>query len=124
MAEIDDAVEIIEEAEQGIDAEAEGLDGEALAEVEAESDEAEEASKELGSVVKSLKEMGNLTLSFVKFVVKNAAIGAIMFGVTVALKKLMVQQPNNEECRRKFDKIRSISNFIKSASVSSQKVCN
>ena len=123
MAELfEDALEVIEESEDGIEAETEGLEGEELEEVEEEAAEASSASKTLGNVVEGLKSVGDLTMSFVKFVVKNAAIGAVLYGVTVVLKKLTAKDPSNKGAQQKYNKVKKISEFITSETKKSKEV--
>ena len=71
-----------------------------------------------------MKTLGNLTLDFTKFVVKNAAIGAILFGVNVVLQKLTATRPHDQAARQEKKKIESISQFIKSESQLTKKVNN
>ena len=119
--------EIFEEAEGAIEgeteaAEAEGIEGEEMEEIEAEAAEASKASKVLGEVVKGLNTLGDLSLPFIKFVMKNAATGAIFFGVTVLLKKIMTKQPSDKKAQHKYKKIKAISQCIQSATELSKKV--
>ena len=120
----EEAVEIIEEAEEAIGNEAEaaeeaGLDEEELEEVEREVAEVQENVSKLGKVVEYLKslEIPQTLLKFTKFVVKNAAIGAIFYGVTVALTKL--SQPSSsgssgssQAAKTKYNKINALSNLV------------
>ena len=125
MAMVEEAVEVVEEATEGIEgaaADAEGLGEAEAAEVEAEAAEAQADVSTLGKVVEGLKSLGDLTLTFTKFVVKNAAIGAILYGVTVALKKMTVQPSASAQEKQKYKKIKSVSKFITSASDMSKKV--
>ena len=124
---MEEAGEIIDEAIEGMGEEAdaaaeEGLDAEEVAEVEAEAQEASAASRALGEVVEGLKALGNFAGPFIKFVVKNVAIGAIFYGVTVALKKLTAKEPGNQQAKQQFNKIKSVSDFIRAASDLSKKV--
>lgn len=117
--------EIIEEAVDGIGDEAadlEGLGEEEAAEVEAEAAEAREAATTLDKVVDGLKTLGDLTWTFTKFVVKNAAVGAIFYGVTVALKKMTEKPSGGSQAEQKYKKIKAISTFITSSSELSKKV--
>jgi hypothetical protein len=130
----EEAVEIIEEAEEAIGNEAEaaeeaGLDEEELEEVEREVAEVQENVSKLGKVVEYLKslEIPQTLLKFTKFVVKNAAIGAIFYGVTVALTKL--SQPSSsgssgssQAAKTKYNKINALSNLIQAITDISQTV--
>ncbi len=125
MAEFEEIAEIIEEAGEGIEdeaADAEGIEGDDLVELEVEAAEAAEASATLGRVVEGLKALGDLTLSLVKFVGKTAAVGAIFYGVTVALKKLTARAPTDQGAKQKYAKIKKVSQFITSASDLTKKV--
>ncbi|XP_022100804.1 uncharacterized protein LOC110984689 [Acanthaster planci] len=122
----EEAIEVIEAAEEAIGNEAEaaeeaGLDEEELEEVEKEVAEVKENVSKLGKVAEYLKslEIPQTLLKFTKFVVKNAAVGAIFYGVTVALTKL--SQPSSsggsssggsQAAKTKYNKINALSSLI------------
>lgn len=115
--------EVIGEAAEGIEgeaADAAGLGKEAAAEVTQEAAEATEATSKLGKVVEYFKGLkwGELAWTFSKFVMKNAAIGAIFYGTTVALKKIFATSPQGArgQSEQKYKKIKAISAFITSSS--------
>ncbi|XP_072047690.1 uncharacterized protein [Amphiura filiformis] len=93
MAEIEGAFEIIEEAEEGFEdagEEVEDMTEEEKAEFE---EEVEEAKKDVGELKKDAKKFKDLlntesTKKFAIFVAKNIAVGAILYGVNLALSKL------------------------------------
>lgn len=96
MAEFEEVFEVIEEAEGGIADEGEeageDMDPEEKAEFEAEVADATKEVDELSSTAKFFKKLmeGSFKAlqSFVKFAVKNAAVGAILYYVNVGLSKL------------------------------------
>lgn len=89
MAGLEEALELLDESEEGIEAEADG-EAEASEEMASEVKEASESVSKLRRSVDALKELNvpQVLKSFTKFIVKNAAIGAVLFGVNVALHKL------------------------------------
>lgn len=123
----EEIADIIDEASQGIEDEAadtEGLSEEEVTELQEEAAAAQEATTQLGNVVEGLKKLGDLTLAFTKFVMQNAAIGAIFYGVTIALKKLTARSSGADAAaaQQKYEKIKAISGFITSSSDMSHEV--
>lgn len=123
MAEIfEELGEIIDEAESGIteegeEAEEAGISEEELEEVEAEVAEARESVSTLRSVVDTLKSLDipQVLKDFTIFVGKNAAIGAIFFGVTVLLKKLTAgsgSRTDKQAAQQKLKKTNALSTII------------
>ena len=127
MAEIEAIGDLIEGVEGDIEGEAadigEEIGEEEAAELEAEVAEAQQATSTLSKVVDGLKKLGNLTWKFTKFIAETAATGAIFFGVTIALKKLMATSSGGDPAaQQKYKKIKAVSEFITSASELSKKV--
>ncbi len=92
-------------------------------EVEEEVKEAKENVKELSGITKALKELNipQLLKNFGIFVVKQLTIGAIFYGVTVALKKLTAGGGSDSAAnKQKLAKTKALSTMIKDLSTSSK----
>ncbi len=119
MAEFEEIFEVLGEAEDGIaeeGEEAEELDPEESEELEEEVAEATESVSRLRSVADALRELSvsGVLKKFTVFIVKNAAIGAVCFGVNVVLKKLFVTGSggNKKAIGQKLAKTKAISALI------------
>ena len=114
MAAFEEAIEIAEEAEAEIEGDAaEGeLEEEELEEIKI----AKENVDKLKSALNSLKEIewGTVVQQVVKFVVKNMAIGAILWAVNSGLSKLISQSSGiqKEELQKKQKKNKALSQLI------------
>ncbi|KAF4081770.1 hypothetical protein AMELA_G00164850 [Ameiurus melas] len=115
MAEVEifEAVEeAIEEAEEGI----EELPEEAQEELKEEIVEAREAIQELSTTQNKfqefLKSVGNCVVEVTKFTLKNVAIGAILWGVNVALNKLLPHPDQKESKTRMRNVIKALQDVI------------
>jgi hypothetical protein len=120
----EEAIEIIEMAEVAIDNEVEeldmaGFDDVDLDDVKEEVAEVRDNVSKLGQMVEYLKslEIPQTLRKFTTFVVKNAAIGAITYGVNAALKRL--SQPSSssssgdsQAAKTKYNKINALSNLV------------
>ena len=109
MAEFEEIEEIIDDAVNGIDDEA--AEGDELGEEERHEleEEAAEAAQAGRALVKALNKLGDFTVSFLKYVAKEAAVGAVFYGVSVLLKKLLEKNP---AAQQQYKKIKAISEFI------------
>ena len=127
----EEAIEVIEEVEEGINAEAEaaaedGLSAEEVEELEAEAAAARENVSTLGKVVDFMKslEIPETLKTFGKFVVKNAAIGAIFFGVNLALSKLVKvdgqKGGDSKAAKAKYAKMTALSTLLDDISKTSK----
>ena len=118
ISEVEESMEETEESDEILEEEKE--------ELEREVEETKESTSKLKETVDSLKELGdNPVVAFGKFIVKIAAIGAIFYGVTVGLKKLTAVIEGGGDApakKQKASKIKSISQFITSASELSKEV--
>lgn len=125
MAEFEEIFEIIEEAEDGMSEEAEEAE-EAMTPEEREefNEEVAQATKDVETLkvdAQTFKDIMSSTLEVLKsfgiFVVKNVAIGAIFFGVNVALSKLVklsTDKDKKESYQRKLAVVKAITSLIKS----------
>ena len=97
MAEIEEAVDIVEEV--GEEVAEESAEAAAEEEIAEEVAEASENVGKLRSAINTLKEInwGQVVKTFVKFVAKNVAIGAILWGVTVLLNKALKKSSGGEK---------------------------
>ncbi|KAF5890381.1 uncharacterized protein DAT39_019901, partial [Clarias magur] len=124
MAEFEEIAEVIEEgieeAEEGI----EELSAEERAEVEAEIAETRTVVEELSTTQSKLQEflssLKSWSIGVIKFTAKNIAIGAILWGVNVALNKLL---PHAQETKTRMRAvIKALSDVIKAECTMNQKV--
>ena len=129
MAEFEEIAEVLDEAEDGIAEEAEeaeDLDPEEKEELEKDVAEAKESVSRLRQVVDAMKEISvtQVLKSFSVFVAKNAAIGAVFYGVTVALKKIFGSSESGSsasaDAEQKLAKTQAISTLITDESTISQ----
>ena len=123
----EEIADIIEEAGQGIEdeaAETEGLSEEEISELQDEAAEAREATNKLGKVVDFLKTLKNPALNFIKFTMQQAAIGAVFYGVGIALKKTTARSSGAEAeaAKQKYEKVKAVSVFITATSDLSKEV--
>lgn len=119
-------MEFFEEADEILSFSEESITdaGEEDALLDSESDvvaEATEGTSRLSQVLEGLKKLGNLGLDFTKFVVKITAVGAIFYGVTVAMKKLTAAISgeaggDSAATKQKATKIKAMSQFLTSSS--------
>ena len=129
MAEFEESLDIIEEAE-------EGLDGATEEEAEMTEEEAEEFKEEIAEAKENVTEMASDAKEFSKFakfteaiksfglfLVKTAAIGSIFFGVNVLLSKLVKRaQGDKESNKKKRAVVNAITALIQSESGKSKKL--
>ncbi|XP_051813333.1 uncharacterized protein LOC110945682 [Acanthochromis polyacanthus] len=118
MAEIEEAIEIAEECVEGAEEEAEGMSEEIKEEIEAEVAEARSEVAEFSKVAEALKTLAHLAETYIpkiaKFILKNAAIGAILWGVNVALNKIFIQHPEQRaDVEKKRAAIKALTTVIK-----------
>lgn len=118
MAEIEEIIEGIEECIEGAEEEAEGLSEEIQEEIEAEVAEARAEVAEFSKVAETLKALADLATTYIpkiaKFILKNGAIGAILWGVNVALNKLFIHHPEQrEDVKKKRAAIKALATVIK-----------
>ena len=118
MADIEEALEIGDDVDAEIQNEVgdEELD-------DAEKEKIEEVKENVGklrSALNSLKEFewGQAVKDFVKFVVKNAAVGAILWGVMIALNKAISKSSGTEKTtnQKKQKKIQALAQLISDVS--------
>ncbi|XP_064652194.1 uncharacterized protein LOC135502923 isoform X2 [Lineus longissimus] len=126
MAEFEEVFEVFEEAESGIAEEGEameGLDAEEMEELQEEANVARQNVSTLRSVVDYIKDLNipGALKAFTKFVVKNAAVGAIFYGVTVLLSKLAKQSKGSKAAQAKYEKTYALSTLIDDMTKTSQK---
>lgn len=128
---IEETGELIAEVDEGIDAEAAGEAGEAGEAEEAfkaEVAEARENVSMLGKAVDAFKELSlpQVLKSFTVFVGKNAAIGAILFGVNVLLQKLTSKATGGEkpDLKKKQQKVKAVAQLVSDVSKLLQKLSN
>ena len=121
MAEFAEAGAIIDDAGEGIGGETENgaedeLSEEDQEELEEEVTEAKENVSKLSKVVKSIRELDipAVLKKFSMFVIQQAAIGAVLFGVNIALKKIFSSSSGTEkqQAAEKLKKINSLSTLI------------
>ncbi|XP_033898449.2 uncharacterized protein LOC117425562 [Acipenser ruthenus] len=126
MAEIEDIFEGVEEAIDGADDDIEDLSEEAQEEIKAEVAEARAEVAELSKVSETLKTLLQyVTTSIPKivgFVVKNLAIGAILWGVNVVLNKLLPDKQQSKDVQRKRAVIKALTAIIKNETGLSEKL--
>ncbi|KAL7829137.1 hypothetical protein AOLI_G00300220 [Acnodon oligacanthus] len=130
MAEIEEIIEgveeAIEEAEEGLDE----LPEEVQEELQGEIAEAQEGVSALSEAQKALKALiGTASKLFtvaIKFTLTNVAVGAILWGVNVALSKLLPQgdKQKQEVKRRQQAVIKALIAVIKTETDISQKTVN
>ncbi|XP_022100788.1 uncharacterized protein LOC110984681 [Acanthaster planci] len=131
----EEVIDVITDAEEAIDDEAAsaedaGLDEEELENVEKEVAEVKESVSALGKVADYLKNLDvPLTLQkFTQFVIKNAAVGAILYGVNVALTKLKAKLSSgssstaSQAAKAQYNKINALSSLINELTQTSQTV--
>lgn len=123
MAELEAIGELIDEVDGGIEEEGEEAgeeeSGEEKEEIEEEVKEARESVGTLRKVVGELKELltGATLKKLVWFVVKNVAIGAILYGVTVVLKKMgAAKGTGSHKAQKQHQKISALSGIVKDLS--------
>ncbi len=119
MAEFDEALGLMGDADEGIDGEVKDddeLTEEEKEELEKEAKEASENIDKLEKVVSKLKELDipQMLRKFTVFIVEQAAIGAIFYGVSILLKKLTGGGGGNTEAnRKKLAKTKALSTLLK-----------
>ena len=118
MAEIEEAEEIIDDVDEEMDDDAKEkkVEKEADEEEKEKIKEAKEKVGKLRSTLNSLKEIewGTVVKDFVKFVIKNVAVGAILWGVMVALNKIISKSSGTEKTtnQKKQKKIQALAQLI------------
>ncbi len=119
MAEFEEAAELLGEADEGVDgeaADADELPEEEREEFEEEAKEASENVEELGGITKKLKDLDipQLLKKFAVFVVEQAAIGAIFYGISLVLKKLTSSGGGGDSAanKQKLAKTKALSALI------------
>ncbi len=120
MAEIfEEAGELLGDADEGIEgeaADADELPEEEREEFEEEAKEASENVDKLKEVTSKLKELDipQMLKKFAKFIVEQAAIGAIFYGVSMVLKKLTASggSGNTEANKKKLAQSKALSALI------------
>lgn len=115
MAELEEIGELTDEVDGGIEEEGEEADKETKEEVEA----ARESVSTLRNVVDELKELltGPTMKKIALFVGKNVAIGVILYGVTVVLKKMEgAKGTGNRQAQKQHQKISALSGIVKDMS--------
>ncbi len=121
MAEIfGEAEEIFFDADEGIEGEVADdgeLTEEEKEELEEEAKEASENIDKLKNVVSKLKELDvpQMLRKFTKFIVQQAAIGAIFYGISILLKKLTASggAGNTDANKKKLAKTKALSTLLK-----------
>lgn len=123
MAEIEEIIDGVEEAIEGAEEGIEELPEEIQEEIEAEVAEARTEVAEFSKVAETLKTfLEFVTTSIPKvagFVMKNVAIGAILWGVNVSLNKLLPH--GGSDVKKKRDAIKALTTVIKTENDLSQK---
>ena len=116
MAEEEAAMDIIDDVDDEMADEADEADEEADEEVKEKIEQAKEEVGKLKSALNSLKEIewGQVVKDFVKFVIKNVAVGAILWGVMVALNKIISKSSGTEKTtnQKKQKKIQALAQLI------------
>ena len=114
MAEIEEVLEMTEEAEAEIAEEAEegALEEEEVAEIE----EAKENVGKLKSALNALKEIewGQVVKQVTKLVAENVAVGAVLWAVSTGLNKLTSKSSSSKKTanRKKQKKIKALAQLI------------
>lgn len=126
MAEIEEVIEVFEDADEGIGDEAEGDDvpEDEREEFEEEAESAKEEVGKLGKVVDFFKSIDwpQVLKKFVLFVVEQAAIGAILFGVNLALNKLILNKKDTAQNKVRKAKVAALSKLLKDLSDESKQL--
>lgn len=123
MAEIEEVIEVVEEVIEGAEEGIEELPEEIQEEVAAEVAEARTEVAEFSKVAETLKTfLKFVTTSIPKvtaFVLKNVAIGAILWGVNVSLNKLLPHQ--SSDAKKKRAAVKALTTVIKTETDLSQR---
>ena len=116
MAEIEEAEAIIDDVDEEMADDSGDADKEQDEEENEKIKEAKEKVGKLRSALNSLKEIewGTVVKNFVKFVVKNVAVGAILWGVMIALNKIISKSSGTEKTtnQKKQKKIQALAQLI------------
>ncbi|KAB5565270.1 hypothetical protein PHYPO_G00239230 [Pangasianodon hypophthalmus] len=125
MAEIEEIVEGVEEAIEGAEEGIEELSEEVQEEIQAEIAETRTVIEELTTTESKLrgilKSLGSCVSDIAKFTFKNIAIGAILWGVNVALNKLLPQGHQQETKTKIRNVIKALSDVINAEAAINQK---
>ncbi|XP_047442799.1 uncharacterized protein LOC125009152 [Mugil cephalus] len=125
MAEIEEVIEGVEEAIDGAEEGIEELPEEIREEVEAEIAEARVEVSRFSRVTETLKSFLEMVTTSIpkvaRFVGKNVAIGAILWGVNTGLDKL-AQHHQTTDVKKKRNAIKALTTVIKTETELSQKV--
>ncbi|XP_028259968.1 uncharacterized protein LOC114434779 [Parambassis ranga] len=126
MAEVEEIFEGVEEAIDGAEEGIEELPEEIQEEVAEEIAEARAEVAEFSRVAEGLRTFLDFVTTSIPeiagFVMKNVAIGAILWGVNVALNKLLPHHTAEPDVKKKRDAIKALSTVIKTESTLSDKV--
>ncbi|XP_017340775.1 uncharacterized protein LOC108274852 [Ictalurus punctatus] len=126
MAEFEEIIKAVEDGIEEAEEASEGLSGEAREEIEEVIAETRTAIEELSTTQNKLQEflksIGNCVAKVAKFTAETVAVGAILWGVNVALNKLLPQHDQKETKTRMRNVIKALSDVINTEATINKKV--